>query len=505
MKKVLVSSVFIFLMIFSLPCKAQAEEYCALGTHSAGAELNCYIAAVSADAVATAQGLPEGLHLAESPTEEGKALSLRGSVSAAGHYGFVVTVSEEPEQINCSMDIVAAIPVLNVSADPHCAINDSISIEVIAHSADNMPLSYQWYFGSSVEPANAIIGANGPSFSPDTSSPGKFAYCCEVVNVNMGSVAAVVSPAITVTVAEPAISGIEVESLPTKLSFAPGDILDTKGLSLRLNYDNGNFEVIDGGFEASPAQFTSPGKQLVELRYQGFICYYEVDVSLSAYAVEGIGVVTMPLKTEYKLGESLDPNGLSIRAYTANAHFDISEGFSISPEKFSAAGRQTVTVEYAGKQCSFTVNVKDDNSLKAIELASLPIRREYSVGDTLDLSGLSLQLIYGNKTEIISSGYSCKVTELSSPGPQLITVSYAGHSASFSIDVKEAQADSSPSPAPTAGTESPKPTATAMPGVNREHQARELNGLVKVIFVVAFLSLLGLGGYVFYRQKKGKK
>jgi len=511
MKRFLLSSVFALLMIFPLAPEALAEEFCALGSHRTGTELNCRIAEVSAEAVVSAEGLPEGLYVVEIPGAATKELSLCGMAAQAGRVDFSITVSEAPELISCSIDLLPASPAVVKGGDVRCAVGESAELFVTASISDGGSLGYQWFASQSADPAYAIADANGPSFSPDTSSPGSYVYCCQVTNTNNGLFSSTLSQPITLTVAEPLLTGIEIQTLPEKMHYIPGDSLDPTGLSIRLNYDNGSSEIIEGGFEASPARFTELGRQNVVLQYGSFSCAYEVDVSISEADIEGIGVLSLPEKTEYKPGESLDTEGLSVRVYTANGHFDVSEGLECRPETFRDPGRQSITVSYAGKRCSFTVTVKDDNQLRSIDIASLPTRREYTVGDTLDTSGLSIQLIYGSRTEIASSGFDCSPSQFSTAGSQTVTVSYAGHSASFSINVKEAPASPTPRPGSTpAPSESPavetlSPAESAAPKVEREHQARELGGLVKIIFFVALLSLVALGAYVFYMRKKGRR
>ena len=507
MKKFVLSSVFVFLMMFSLPLQARAEEYCALGSHSAGTELNCYIATLAADAALSAQGLPEGLYIAETPNGDTKQLDLKGVAMTAGHLDFSVTVSQAPELISCSIDILPASPAIVSGGDKSCKVGEEAILEISASVADSGSLSYQWYAAASAEPAAAIAGANAPSYKPDSSIPGNFFYCCQVTNLNNGLSSTALSPAIHLSVTEPILTGIEINTLPRKLSYAPGDSLDAAGLSLRLVFDDGSIRTIEDGFEASPAVFTEPGKQLVELRYENFVCSYQVEVSLSEADIEGIGVLTLPDKSEYEIGDSLETEGLSLRVYTAKGHFDVSEGFKCLPTVFRSSGRQSITVEYEGKRCSFTVTVKDDNTVKSIGIASLPTRREYAVGDMLDTKGLSLQLIYGGRTEIVSTGFDCTPKQLTKEGAQEITVSYMGHSANFTINVKAA----SESPVPTA-TAIPSATPTAenpaesrAPAINRDHQAKELGGLVKLIFFMAVASLAALAGYVVYMQKKGKR
>lgn len=506
MKKYILSSALALLMMFSVQARAYAQEFCALGSFPAGEEINCYIAQLPIDAEVQAEGLPQGLSLVETEGEDGKYLSLQGMPMQAGRLDFSIKVSEEPELISCSLDIEPASPTLGITGDINCPVGESALIEVTASVSDGGSLSYQWYCGQS-----PIEGATGASYKPDTSKPGDWVYFCRVTNTNSGLSRAVNSAAVYVTVTEPVIIGISVEHMPEKLIYAPDEKLSTDGLILRADMDNGGSILVDSGFEASPEILSKPGKQLVELRYEGYVCYYEVEVDIAEAAVEGIGVLTLPNKTQYKVGDSLDTRGLVIRAYTAKGHYDISEGLECSPTKLKEAGRQNITVKYADKKCSFTVTVEDDNKLKSIGIASLPVRREYAVGDSVDVSGLSLQLIYDGRTEIINKGFDYSPKKLEREGSQDITVSYEGHTAVFSINVKQAAANPtaspkvsvSPSPTPAGDTASPSPSAA--PNVNREHHARELGGFVKVIFALALVSLVGLGGYVFYMQKKGRR
>lgn len=507
MKKFIISSVFAMLMMFSVLPEAQALEFCALGSYRAGEEINAYIAPVSDSATVIAEGLPDGLWIKETPSESGKHLSLEGKSMVAGDLNFFVNVSEDPGLISCSIHFEPAAPQVSVSGDASCKVNDYLELHVSASVPDSGTLFYQWYSGLGFV-ALPIAGANSASYCPDTSLPGQQYYYCEVTNHNNSHTSSTESDPMLVTVAEAQLTNIDINTLPDKLIYAPGDSLDSTGLSLRLNYDNGSSTIIHSGFEASPDFFTNPGKQLVEVYYEGQRCYFEIEVKLSATSIEGIGVLTMPYKTEYELGEYIDAEGLVIRAYTKNGHLDIDSGFEISPQKLRNEGRQTITVSYEGKSCSFTVTVNDSNILKSIDIASLPTRREYSVGDTVDLSGLSLQLIYGGRTELKTSGFDWSPKELSKAGYQEITVTYEGHSTSFSINVDERAAKPSPTPtakpANTAAPESAAPSNSPA-AHDRDHQARDVNALVKIIFAVAVISLIGLAGYILYMQKRGKR
>ena len=508
MKKFILSSVFVFLMMFSPASDAHAQEFCALGTFSAGEEINAYITMVSSDAAVEPLGLPLGLRLKETPDPNGKHLSLVGSSAAAGDLSFTIAVSDSNELIFCTAYFEPALPRISVSRDVSCAVNDRAELSVRATVTDGGTVSYQWYEGAGFA-SLPMEGQNGSSLFPDTSLPGQYCYYCRVTNNNNGQSSSADSDIMFVTVSSPSISSIDIETLPAKLLYAPGDRPDTQGLRLRVNYDNGSSTVIDNGFELnSPFQFQRSGKELVEIYYEGFSCYYEVEVSPSAAQIEGIGVLTMPEKTVYNSGEAINTKGLVIRAYTSDGQFDIDSGFEVYPQTLSTEGRQSVTVSYKGKSCSFTVLVNDSNTIDSIAIASLPTKRDYTVGDSVDLSGLSLQLIYGGRTELVNQGFDWSPRSLTKAGTQEITVTYGQHSVKFSINVTESSQSPKPSdsakPEQSTNSQSPAPSESPV-RVKLDHQARDVNALVKIIFAVAIISLAALAAYIFYMQKRGKR
>lgn len=70
-------------------------------------------------------------------------------------------------------------------------------------------------------------------------------------------------------------------------------------------------------------------------------------------------------------------------------------------------------------------------------LASLPEKREYFVGDSLDTAGMRLQIESGDSKEIIEAGYSVSPEVFSTVGEQTVVVSYEGESVSFTVQVQE--------------------------------------------------------------------
>ena len=76
----------------------------------------------------------------------------------------------------------------------------------------------------------------------------------------------------------------------------------------------------------------------------------------------------------------------------------------------------------------------------ALSVNVMPDKRDYTVGDTLDTTGLQLLLRYTNgSSELISSGFEAQPRTLDKAGTQAITVSYKGLSCTYPVLVEEAE------------------------------------------------------------------
>ena len=88
---------------------------------------------------------------------------------------------------------------------------------------------------------------------------------------------------------------------------------------------------------------------------------YRDSVSVSEKkTVKEISVESMPNKTTYQIGDSLNTAGLSIKVtYSDNSTKTVTSGFSVSGFESNTAGIKTVTVSYEGKTTTFKVTVEN--------------------------------------------------------------------------------------------------------------------------------------------------
>ena len=239
----------------------------------------------------------------------------------------------------------------------------------------------------------------------------------------------------TVNVQAVTLSGIAIASKPSKTSYFVGDTLDTTGLKLIATYNNGTTQTITSGFNCTPAALNSAGTQTVTVSYGGKTATFSVNVQ--NVTLSSIAIASMPSKTSYFVGDTLDTTGLKLTAtYNNGTTQTITSGFNCTPAVLNDAGTRTVTVSYGGKTATFTVNVQDV-TLSGIAIASKPSKTSYFVGDTLDTTGLKLIATYNNgTTQTITSGFTCKPTALNSAGAQTVSVNYGGKTATFTVNVE---------------------------------------------------------------------
>ena len=207
--------------------------------------------------------------------------------------------------------------------------------------------------------------------------------------------------------------------------------------------------------------------------------------------------VTAPAKLEYTVGEELDLTGMTVTAvYSDETTKDVTEEADISGYDKDTEGTQEITVTYTeGEQtvtATFNVTVKASGSeVPEVTLTSItvtaPAKLEYTVGEELDLTGMTVTAVYSDETtkdvteEADISGY-----DKDAEGTQEITVTYTENGveakATFNVTVKAAEPTQEPTGTPTqeptgeptstptqeptgepTGTPTQKPTGTQKP------------------------------------------
>lgn len=224
-------------------------------------------------------------------------------------------------------------------------------------------------------------------------------------------------------------------------------------------YDNPNSQTplatlkseVGGDLASAPLDLTNqsgllyyrtqlPGKEISNV--------LAVSVPKDDRRIKSVSLETGPKKTSYAEGEDLDLRGGVLRVqYEGGTEDELIRlthaGVSVSGFDTHHKGEQNLTLQYLGQpvnaNLSVTVTGQDEASPKTIlgiEVSQKP-KKNYLVGDSLDLSEGRFAVAYSNDTMeehsftdegVEISGYDAQKT-----GRQTLTLRYQGHEVNFDV------------------------------------------------------------------------
>lgn len=271
----------------------------------------------------------------------------------------------------------------------------------------------------------------------------------------------------TLTVVENQLTKIMV-SAPTKVDYRVGETIDLTGMTVRAAYLSGQTsditaEVIEDAENAVKGfRSDTAGVQPITVSYGGETASFNVNVRvLSAVRVE-----TAPEKTNYILGDSLNTEGMKVMAvYTLGdasnsdneMEYDVTDEILADTDAISGfdstkAGSMSLSVNYQSKTAQLSSVTVADELPEGAVLSELqlkaPVKTDYVVGDSLDLTGLEVVGVYmyngvslqheltgyvtDNRDTVISGFDSSAASE-----SQTVTVTVEDKTAQFAVRISE--------------------------------------------------------------------
>ena len=227
-----------------------------------------------------------------------------------------------------------------------------------------------------------------------------------------------------------------------KTEYKYGESLDVAGLQLEVTSSSGNKQYVT----VTPSMVTgfNPnqlGEQILIITYKGKTVQYKVNVKDYVKDIE----IVEPTKLVYKLNETIDLSGGTVRAVmaseTATSPVAMTSAM-ITGFDSTSIGAKTLTVSYQGYTKTFGITVQDLTNSMVIK--TLPNKVKYLYGQKLDLTGGTIEITKeSGETEIISMT-SSMVTGYNSNklGTQTLTVTYDGLSQTFPVTVEDYELNS---------------------------------------------------------------
>ena len=206
------------------------------------------------------------------------------------------------------------------------------------------------------------------------------------------------------------LSSISINSVPSKTRYIKGTNFDPTGLKINLNYNDSSTEIVTYNTTTSVNFTFNGGSTLIldtvgnpfeiTIGYAGKTCIQNVIVA----ELSSIAISTHATKLNYNAGETFDPSGLVITLTYSDSvtepvayNTTTSSDFEFSPNGPLTRTGNVITVTYAGKTTTETLNVKE---LTSITIATNPTKLSYATGQSLNPNGLVLTLTFTDSNNV---------------------------------------------------------------------------------------------------------
>lgn len=229
---------------------------------------------------------------------------------------------------------------------------------------------------------------------------------------------------------------------PTKTEYKYGENLNLAGSSIKVVMEDGTTQNVNITKDmVSGYNKTKPGQQMITVKYTDekgneFTGYFSVTVG-EDYIKEL--KFNAPTKRKYRIGDSIDLTGGYIAEVYASGKlgnkYELTNSM-ISGFDSTTSGTKTIKVKFEDNTYTYTVNVQDRTL--GISIKDLPNKTVYKKGESLDLTGATLNVIKDsgvtvkNITNDMVSGF-----DKNKEGYQVITVSYEGFKVTFGVTVQK--------------------------------------------------------------------
>ena len=238
-------------------------------------------------------------------------------------------------------------------------------------------------------------------------------------------------------IVEDSIQSIEIKTKP-KVSYKYGEELDVTGGEINVIRSSGVTTVAITKSMVSGYDPEILGNQELTVTYEGKQAKYTVNVQDYIKDI----VIVKPNKLIYKLNETKDLTGGQVQAVmssgTATSPVAMTDSqVVVTGYNTTSVGVKTITVQYKGFTKTFDITVEDN--LSGMIIKTLPTKLDYKYGESLDLTGGTIEVTKEsgakeiiNMTSSMVSGYNSKTI-----GNQILTVTYEGITQQFSVNVKD--------------------------------------------------------------------
>ena len=231
---------------------------------------------------------------------------------------------------------------------------------------------------------------------------------------------------------KPIVVDITLLSGPEKTEFIRDTKLDYTGAVAKISYDDGTYENVNlTPSNTTGADITKSSTYVVTYEYENHSVNFTIKVV--PLKITGIKVKSLPTKTTYVEGQSIDIDGLEVILTRNDDTYETINDYNIDYE--NKPGKQSVTVTYNDYTTTFDVTFTE-KELVGISVTENPTKTSYFEDEKFDRSGMVITATYNNGlSEKITDYETSEITD--EIGTQSIKISYGGKYTYLAIEVKE--------------------------------------------------------------------
>ena len=168
-----------------------------------------------------------------------------------------------------------------------------------------------------------------------------------------------------------------------------------------------------------------------------YVTNYKSDLELKEESIASLEILSVPTKTEYYAGESIDLTGLQLRATYTDGTSEILDSASTSANLGTASESTPVTLKFGSQSVSYNVKVIGIDSIEIVEEPESKVYELAALGDTFVPNNFKFKVNYADGTsnsDIPPSLFNC-TGDYKSVGTKTLTANYYGYSVPFEIEI----------------------------------------------------------------------
>jgi hypothetical protein len=201
---------------------------------------------------------------------------------------------------------------------------------------------------------------------------------------------------------------------PTKLHYEIGEIFDSTGLSVGVNYSDGTRKFLTADdYTLEVSSILTTADKFVTISYYGISTNISISVGDEAYIVS-LSIIGSPDTLTYFEGNTLNTSGLLIQATFSDGTFSIIDHRTLT---FTPALNEPLTIDVTSvkisandgtdKYCEVVLPISVAKKVPTALIAtSQPKKLTYAEGEAFDPDGLALSLLFNDMSSIVPSSFS---------------------------------------------------------------------------------------------------